>query len=358
MIRKMQVSKLVAPAVFFLGTCFGGGALAQAEGDRSTIVIAPRVAYFYDDFSTSGFVLIKQPNGTVDEAVEFPEAPLQAAMYGLTASLRPASMPKATFTFGFLTGKDEGVDLPGSIVNSRFGLPANVAVGSNTFFSRQNTIMDYTRSDLELTGQYRLNDLVALVFGLRYEQGRTDLDACFQSYDSASGRANLSFEEADEVCKDINQLKSANYGSDLSLDQISAAVGKTVGASVTGARRAQRTNIFWQNTGAFEDGYNTTTGRIGFSFAVPLVEGSGHRVFAAGYGVVGHRDVIGDNQRRFDEAWVLGPDLTIGYAYSFSEHLSFDARYRAQYLFPVTGEREADNPRASHGLMLSIGYRL
>jgi hypothetical protein len=106
----------------------------------------------------------------------------------------------------------------------------------------------------------------------------------------------------------------------------------------------------------FVDKYSIVSGRLGLTGAIPISSDARHRLTATAMGFVGHRS-SNSQSNRFDNAWVGGPDVSVGYAYDFSERVTFDVRYRAIYFFALSGRDNLKDPKTTHGPSMSLAYR-
>lgn len=55
-----------------------------------------------------------------------------------------------------------------------------------------------------------------------------------------------------------------------------------------------------------------------------------------------------------DTETTIGPDISVGYMYRFSDRFGIDWRYRASAYFPIAGQRDFKDSRVRHGTMIGF----
>lgn len=189
-----------------------------------------------------------------------------------------------------------------------------------------------SRYDFELSLQHRLNERFALLGGLRYEHFRSKGNFDFESTSSnnASNLFELLFGEGDislglnnsegtMSVKNNDNLYSARFGG-----AAFAPIGKR--------------NMVYVNGLLHISHQASTTGKS--RFVVPELE------------------IDETNTIKIASETSIGPDIAVGYQHRFSDKVGFDVRYRGIFYFPVSGNRDFDDPRVNHGLNIGLTFGL
>jgi opacity protein-like surface antigen len=298
----------------------GTAANADAQQRGSSFKIAPRFWYIYDDVT---YDLETQPItvGGVPLQVEYEgsSSPIPISLRGASVAWTPGFLDRTTITatFGEGTGQEDRT-VRGTVIGLAAGVDPATAQSSDLFFvgvTVNNSRTHIFRSDLEITLQSQLNDSVGLIGGFRREHIKTRYEQL------GTQIANIAF-----------------------TDTTSPITGPAAGAYAVPT---------------IPHGYDKSTlssGRLGVVGSLPLTDDFKHVMSATGMFFVGYRDSYFQSVLS-DTTWMFGPDIGVGYTYNLTSQLSFDARYRAIFYFAESTYEKIDEPRASHGLMLSIAYR-
>ncbi|WEK44076.1 MAG: hypothetical protein P0Y64_04380 [Candidatus Sphingomonas colombiensis] len=188
-----------------------------------------------------------------------------------------------------------------------------------------------SRLDLEATLQHRLNETFSFVGGVRLERVRSALSVSGEFAATQNG-TNL-----------VNALLGGPIDLGLSVDRFSATsegTSNTFGARIGAAAfiPVDQRNLVYVN---------------GLLHLSHLAE---QRLTLATTFARGD-DAVRDETRRPSETTV-GPDISVGYLRRFSERVALDLRYRGVFYFPVSGPRNFDDPRVSHGVNIGLSYIL
>lgn len=217
---------------------------------------------------------------------------------------------------------------------NRLSVSALAAEDAQFTFATQ--IHEIERTDIELTLQRRLDERFAVLGGFRYERFDTDITT------SAMSRASS------------NIVNLANYILSGGSDPLTTAGASTV--NITGSSRATL-EAFSLRAGV--SGYATFGTR-----QLAYVSGLAHvahipeaRMRGVGEARSASTPSVAEPFTIDDKApaeTLIGPDITVGYQYRISDRFSFDARYRFQSYFPISGYASFDDPRVNHGFMLGV----
>jgi hypothetical protein len=186
------------------------------------------------------------------------------------------------------------------------------------------------RLDLELTLQHRLNERFALLGGLRYERIKSSGTFDFQNTSSNNGQ----------------NLFSLLFGT---------------GEVVIGINQSNGT----MHNRVTDDVFSARAGGAAF-----VNFGQRNMVYLNGLVHVTHQSAHGAKSRlvvpdlEFDETnsiditseTAIGPDISVGYAHRFTDTVGLDVRYRAIVYFPVSGNRDFDDPRVNHGINAGLTF--
>lgn len=208
------------------------------------------------------------------------------------------------------------------------------AIDSIELNSRAEGRLD--RLDLELTVQHRLNETFSFVGGLRAERVRSDLDFTSTSFASPNFYNLVAFNVSLLYLRN-NLPVPPNLLPTFTLNP----------PAITGTQTAT-TWIY--------------SGRFGAAAYAPV--GEKHLFYVNGLLHVSHAPQINITQvlsngftsriPSFSAETSVGPDISVGYMYRFSDRFGVDLRYRAAVYFPVKGDFDFEDARVNHGA--SLGF--
>ena len=265
--------------------------LAASPAAATDVSVTPRAWLLFDSLSGGDFVA----DGT-NASFSFNSPPFQVLMKGASVALRSDGFaPNTTFTVTGLFGSDtKTLTTRGSTVNP---VAPNF---QQIIFTLQNAGQRLKRQDYELSAQTRINDLVSWVAGVRYERARV---------------------------------------------RFSPTVTSTSSNPFTGQVQTVTTVV-----PPFDGGYDLYSARIGAAIAVPLSEAGNDLIYGNAMAFIGRREEKNPlSSPVFDNATLLGPDVSLGYVHRFSPNISFDIRYRALFFFSIGGGGRFSDPKSTHG---------
>ena len=186
------------------------------------------------------------------------------------------------------------------------------------------------RLDVELSVQHRLNERFALLGGLRYEHLRSkgEFDFTSSSSNNALNLFELLFDDGD-VSLGVNDAEGTMRVK-VNDNIYSARIGGAAFAPIN-----QR-NLVYVNGLVHVTHQTGTTGTS--RLTVPDV------------------DLDETNSLKIKAETTLGPDIAVGYVHRFTDTVGLDVRYRAIVYFPVSGNRDFDDPRVNHGLNAGLTF--
>jgi hypothetical protein len=192
------------------------------------------------------------------------------------------------------------------------------------------------RLDLEITMQHRLNENFSLIGGVRAERTEARFDFSTTSFASAN-LYNLFAYNLTLIYLQNNLPVPPNLLPTYTLNP----------AATTGTQ-TQTTWIY--------------SGRFGAAAYAPV--GEKHLFYVNGLVHVSHTPQANSTQvfsngftsrtRGFADETTIGPDISVGYMYRFTDRFGVDLRYRAAVYFPVSGDFDFEDARVNHGA--SIGF--
>ncbi|MFO1426536.1 MAG: hypothetical protein U1F11_06105 [Steroidobacteraceae bacterium] len=314
-------------------------------------MLTPRAAVYFDNLSQrqSGRRAINDRG--VDALVAAADAQVRAA-FGPTAGVRRTGSESTRSSdqvqydlFGASAGFGwEGHEAVQVVLSGLYGsadVTANDILSIDSqFFVGSTQVPDVAiianrsatrlhRLDLEATVQYRRCETVAWVGGLRLEQTRAESTA-LQTFTSSQNAVNY-----------VAQL----LGVPPTLEVGTSSARVTNGATV----RLYGGRFGLAAFAPFRERHLFFVNAFLHASFVPAMR---TRVVAT---PVGGGATTVENVSIPSETTV-GPDLTVGYMYRFTDRLALDVRYRAIAYFPVSGPYGFNEPRVNHGA--SIGLSL
>lgn len=195
---------------------------------------------------------------------------------------------------------------------------------------------DLDRLDLELTVQHRLNETFSLVGGVRAERVNIDTDFTSTSFASANFYNLVAF-SGTVILQSRNLPVPASFLPTFTLNP----------PAITGNLK-QTTWVY--------------SARVGAAAYAPV--GEKHLFYVNGLLHVSHTPQVNSIQRfsngftvsvpSFASETTIGPDISVGYMYRFSDRFGVDLRYRAAVYFPVAGDFDFEDARVNHGV--SLGF--
>jgi long-subunit fatty acid transport protein len=316
------------------------------------VSITPRVGYFFDNNAQrqSGRDL-----NTAELDAYGRQQSAQLASTGIaqvvvdpirtSSNTRQASFPQLGATLTFDWG-DEGTQV------ALTALYGSASVNNESAFIEQRynynilgtRIVDvysaevlystkYTRVDLEATLQHRLNETFSFVAGLRGERTRGNRLAAVSSTASTNG-VNYAATKYNELAIPLGlqpvlpvyfiPAPATTLQQDLEIWRYSIRAGAAAYAPI-GEKQLFYVNGLLQLT---------RQPRVKFRSANL---GTGAKESSEDYSENG-----------------IGPDISVGYMYRFSDRFGIDARYRVQVYFPVSGPNDFTDSRLNHGVMLGF----
>ncbi|MFL5295683.1 MAG: hypothetical protein ACJ798_04805 [Phenylobacterium sp.] len=279
----------------FLLASIGFAALPYCARAEDTLSV--RGWYFYDEISGGQFT---SANGAQDFTLSSP--PFKIPMGGLAYTHRGVfGVPDASFTLSGMYGTASAT------LQTR---GANVVTFPNgtqqVIVSLQHASQDLKRTDIEAVYQRPINDLISWAVGARYERARITFVSTVQNISS------------------------------------NPVTGAIVQPPPT-------------TTAPFTGGYDLTSVRGGLTMSVPIGEGGQHSLYGSAFGFVGYRS--DDNPAAsplFKNATLAGPDISIGYVFRATDHVTIDARYRGIFFYEVSGGTGSNVPKVTHGLNVGL----
>jgi len=186
------------------------------------------------------------------------------------------------------------------------------------------------RLDIELTLQHRLNERFALLGGLRYERIKSKGEFAYNNVSSnnAQNLFSLLFGDGDVV---IGLNESNGTMAAKVTDQVFSV--RAGGAAF--ANMDQRNLVYLNGLVHFTHQWaSDATSR----FVVPDLD----------------LDETNDIDIKSESA--IGPDIAVGYVHRFTDTIGLDVRYRAIVYFPISGNRDFDDPRVNHGINAGLTF--
>jgi hypothetical protein len=220
--------------------------------------------------------------------------PFNIPMFGGSLSVVVPALPTTSFTLTALYG---------TATNDVFVSGGSVSADT-VKYETQDVDADLRRFDIELTAQTSINENIGWLAGVRYEHVRIDFLSTFTQRFGGPGGVL------------INPPFSI----------------------------------------PFEDGYDFYSIRGGIAGAAPITVNGQHRFYGTFMAFTGYRDPVIDTPNRYDSAYFLGPDVSVGYQWSINEITAIDLRYRLIAFFPLTGAGSLSEPKLTHGPSLTINF--
>ena len=276
-----------------------GLVLPVSAAQADDFSIAPRTWLLFDSLSGGDF---KTDSGS--ETFSFNSPPFQVLMAGASLTYRSDSfLPNTTFTATGLFGSDK------KTLTTRGSSVQTLAPGKQQIIvTLQTAPQRLRRRDFELTAQTRMNDLLSFLVGVRYERARV------------------------------------RFHPHLDFTTNNPFTGEVVNTS--------------QDVTPFTGGYDFYSARGGLALAAPMSDDGSNLVYGNLLGFIGVRREKNDQASPvFDNATLAGPDLSIGYAHRFGDHLTLDVRYRALFFFSVSGGGRFSEPKSTHGPNAALTFR-
>jgi hypothetical protein len=305
-----------------------------------------RAWYFLDDFGTGE---IRNPSELQANPVEGTRGaeitdPYELIMLGGAISYRTDGL--WSLSANILFGENDNGE------NNGVGLTAPLlANGPSPTITWGRSEVEYHRLDVELNASRPLNDYLSLVTGGRIERVRADFIGCnvFVGQSAFAG-LNLTFDQLNNACP----TALSNYRN-----RVAPIDGNKFQTGITFVENGVTQPLLANVDPINDDGFDLYSVRLGFIGTLPVTEDERHSVLLSGILALGYRDAQLPEQQqiRFEDAWVGGPDLAVGYLYAPAANWSFDARYRAQFTFQDTRYKDFDSPELTHGLAVSLNRR-
>lgn len=186
------------------------------------------------------------------------------------------------------------------------------------------------RLDLELSVQHRINERFALLGGLRYEHLRSKgtFDFTSSSSNNALNLFELVFDDGD-----------VSFGVNDSEGTMRVKVNDSIYSVRAGAAAFAPIN---QRNLVYVNGLMHLTHQAGTTGSSRLT--------------VPEVDLDESNKLKIKSETSFGPDIAVGYVHKFTDTIGVDVRYRAIVYFPVSGNRDFDDPRVNHGLNAGLTF--
>lgn len=202
----------------------------------------------------------------------------------------------------------------------------------DVFVSRGSGQAKFTRLDLELTAQHRLNETFSVMGGLRFE--RFGERATITT--ASTGSKNAS-----------NLIDALGGGFDPSFGLLNDTfVGQYKTRSVTYSIRAG--GAAYVPVGVSQQIY--VNGLLHLNYApknkIAIVQTSPSS------------GTTSTSISRVASESAIGPDISVGYIRQLNSRASFDIRYRGLFYFPVSGSKSFDDPRVNHGISIGLSITL
>jgi hypothetical protein len=198
-------------------------------------------------------------------------------------------------------------------------------------FSAQDVITQFMegdvkskRLDLELTLQHRLNERFALLGGLRYERikSKGSFDFNNTSSSNASNLFSLLFGEGDVEL-------GLNEANGTMTSKVTDHIFSVRGGGAAFANLNQKNMVYLNGLLHYtHQSADDAEGRL----------------------VVPDLDFDEANDIDIESEGAIGPDISVGYVHRFTDTVGLDVRYRAIVYFPISGNRDFDDPRVNHGI--------
>jgi hypothetical protein len=194
--------------------------------------------------------------------------------------------------------------------------------------------IDVKRLDLEVTLQHRLNETFSLIGGIRAERTSSDERAS------------------------TTELTSANFGNFYVYNLNQYAISQGFPAPFPPIVSFEIPPV----TATVKFSGVTYSARIGAAAYAPV--GEKHLFYVNGLlhaswqarvdGTIHYGNGTSFRTLALPAETSLGPDISVGYMYRFSDRFGVDVRYRAQVYFPVSGPFSFDDARVNHGV--GVGF--
>jgi len=310
-----------------VGVFFDNASQRTSAGSATS----PNVQAFLDNLST----IVTQYSGTMANQVTTTGKSTQPAIpqYGGTLTFGIGEGGNTDIALTALYGKTH---LKGDVFEQTTLLSVSVLGASaiDSIVQRMSYDNDYARLDLEATLQHRLNETFSFVGGFRAEKTTADRPTTVIE----TGSVNT----LNALANRTNQLLVAAGGQPLA-----GAYVYPQGAPYTFDRHIRA----WA--------YSLRAGAAAYS---PI--GEKHLFFVNGMlhitrdpaATVTDRAGTVSSKYRFGPSaeTTVGPDISVGYLYRFSDRFALDARYRATIYFPISGDFDFKDSQIKHGLMVGF----
>ncbi|MEP7312721.1 MAG: hypothetical protein ABI859_09060 [Pseudomonadota bacterium] len=246
--------------------------------------------------------------------------------YGGTVTFAFDSRPETQFAFTALYGETSGRGQ--ELVNRLTVYDVLGLLIRDTAVTSVRTTNDYSRLDLEGTVQHRLNETFSLLGGIRAERS---------TIDGSGAYATVQSQHLYNAVLDVLGIVSPPYydpAEPRSIETYSSTAW-TYSARVGAAAYAPvgDKHLFYVN------------GLVHVSYYDP-----GLRSFTTsqGQGTGAEKSAI------YEAETTVGPDISVGYLYRFSDRFAIDVRYRATVYFTVDGPSDFKDSRVNHGV--GVGF--
>ena len=319
---------------------------AQAEFSFS-----PRFFLYFDNASQrqSGFdeqnsLLGQADEDASEELSEFFETPITVETSNATSASINNQQVYPLFGGAFTMGLDPA-NRTHVTVSALYGEANSTFKTIQTFeqeitalgFSAQDIItqsmegdVKSKRLDLELTLQHRLNERFALLGGLRYERikSKGSFDFTNTSSSNATNLFSLLFGEGD-VELDLNEA-NGTMTTKVTDHIFSVRAGGAAFANLNQKNMVYLNGLLHYTHQSADD----AEGRL----------------------VVPDLDFDEANDIDIESEGAIGPDISVGYVHRFTDTIGLDVRYRAIVYFPISGNRDFDDPRVNHGINAGLTF--
>lgn len=290
---------------------FALGTVAQAAADEWTIT--PRAWMLFD-----GVVRPQGTDTTANGTITAPDSagateaePFNVVMYGGSVSYF-SERAKTSFTLTALSGTGSE-----TITQVQFEhLPSLVAV-----LTEQPT--EFTRTDIELTGQRQLNSGIGLMFGVRYE-----------NFDGTG--LTTRHVVSDDPTNDYLLLSDGTLTYDAY--SVRGGIAATSPPFVLDSKLYASLQVFAGQRHQMEKHANERE--------VDRTTGATVNIFS---------DVIFDRETSY-----FGPDVAVGLLLPLGNTVDLDFRYRTLIYYDFDSDRpnvELDSPRVTHGLNVGLSIQ-
>lgn len=324
------------------GIAVGLLCLSSTVHAEAVFSFSPRASLYYDNISQrqSG-IDVSASNAQADVAatnevlrqILGPTAAFSIAELDSAASSNQVEFPLygGTFTFGSETTQiaitglygEAEVDLH-SIFTAQSQLAFNGFLATDLLIGNMDGVSEVERLDVEATVQHRLNETFSFIGGLRYESIEQKITSTLNFTSSRNVSNLLSALSGGDISIGLREIPS-DVINESTIDIWSLRFGAAAYAPVG------EHHLFYVN-GLLQASYS------------PQYTGDSHSV---------PRDPafpVRDEEFTFESETTIGPDISVGYMYRFTDRFAFDVRYRAIAYFPIEGTSDFDDPRVNHGV--------